>query len=363
MLDLSALEEKPVSAAEPSGKPLDIPLADIEEDPNQPRTEFSAEAMEEMTASIKARGVRQPVSVRPHPSKPGKWMLNFGARRFRGSRAAGKKSIPAFVDDTSDDFDQVIENEQRDNLKPMELALFIQRKLDAGVKKAEIARKLGKDGSVITQHLALVSPPAFIETIYREGRCTSPKTLYELRALHVLHPEAVESWCASVDEVTRKGVTALAARLKDQDQTDAKPSASDSAPSNPASPAAAPALPADGDANPTASDSQQQSPGTGLETPGTGLAGTQSSKDADDLARDDRSEQAGAGGGAETFKDAKPEGLKRPLLLVEYQGRAAAVLMSRRPSAAGLIHIQYEDGGGDEEVPAGDCTLNRLIER
>lgn len=58
MLDLSALEDKSPSTAEPSGKPLDIPLTDIEEDPNQPRTEFSAEAMEEMTASIKARGVR-----------------------------------------------------------------------------------------------------------------------------------------------------------------------------------------------------------------------------------------------------------------------------------------------------------------
>ncbi len=86
-------------------------------------------------------------------------------------------------------------------------------------------------------------------------------------------------------------------------------------------------------------------------------------KDAADLARDGQAEHARGNGSSEAAKDAKPEGLKRPLLLVEYQGRAATVLMSRRPSAAGLIHIQYEDGGGDQEVPAGDCTLNRLIER
>ncbi|MBE0437378.1 MAG: ParB/RepB/Spo0J family partition protein, partial [Methylomicrobium sp.] len=85
-LDLSALEDKPLPAGvDSNGKPLELALSDIEEDPNQPRIEFSPEAMAEMTASIQARGVRQPVSVRHHPTKPGKWMLNFGARRFRGS--------------------------------------------------------------------------------------------------------------------------------------------------------------------------------------------------------------------------------------------------------------------------------------
>lgn len=218
-LDLSALEEKPTApavagAAQPTGKPLDIPLADIEEDPDQPRKEFTPEAMQEMTDSVRARGVKTPVSVRTHPSKPGKWMLNFGARRYRGSLAAGRATIPAFVDEAHDDYDQVIENIQRDDLKPMELALFIKKRLDAGDQKKAIAKNLGKDGAIITQHLALIDPPACIEDAYSNGKCTSPKTLYELRGLHEKFPEQVEAWCADAVEITRKTVADLADELK-----------------------------------------------------------------------------------------------------------------------------------------------------
>ena len=363
MLDLSALEDKSPSTAEPSGKPLDIPLIDIEEDPHQPRTEFSAAAMEEMTASIKARGVRQPVSVRPHPSKAGKWMLNFGARRYRGSKAAGKTSIPAFVDDTSEDFDQVVENEQRDNLKPMELALFIQRKLDEGVKRVEIARKLGKAKSVITEHLSLVSPPAVIEEIYRDGRCTSPRTLFELRALHAEHPQAVESWCASVEEVTRKGVTALATQLKDKNQALTQAGAIEGSSDGLDNSVGASTAPVKEIANQTATGNPSADSELALNATSDAKAGAQSLTKDESKAQDQRQQRGGAKDDAEPAKETKSQAMKRPLLLVEYKGRSAAVVMSRMPSAVGLIHIQYEDGGGDEEVPAGDCTLNRLIER
>ncbi|MCF6018248.1 transcriptional repressor KorB C-terminal beta-barrel domain-containing protein, partial [Xanthomonas perforans] len=57
-----------------------------------------------------------------------------------------------------------------------------------------------------------------------------------------------------------------------------------------------------------------------------------------------------------------PDSMKRPLLLVEHDGRAAAVLLNRRPSTAGLIRIRYEDGGGDAEVDAGTVKINRLME-
>ena len=61
---------------------------------------------------LRTRVVRQPISVRSHPVAVGRWILNFGARRLRASRLAGKTTIPAYVDDTSDSFDQVIENLQ-----------------------------------------------------------------------------------------------------------------------------------------------------------------------------------------------------------------------------------------------------------
>lgn len=363
MLDLSALEDKSPSTAEPSGKPLDIPLTDIEEDPNQPRTEFSAEAMEEMTASIKARGVRQPVSVRPHPSKAGKWMLNFGARRYRGSKAAGKTSIPAFVDDTSEDFDQVIENEQRDNLKPMELALFIQRKLETGVKKAEIARKLGKPASVITEHLSLVSPPPFLEKIYRDARCTSPKTLYELRALHDQFPEDVEAWCASVEDVTRKGVTALATQLKKPEQTKTESASANKTLSNERNAADSSSQPGEETARESKEVAREPSAERDADFKGDDKKSKLSHAAAKDSTEDSRNAQTLTTSGAENKKAADAVFLERPLLLVKYQDRLASLLMNRRPTKSGFVHIRYEDGGGEEEVPALDCTMNELIER
>lgn len=223
-LDLSNLKKAsplgPTAPAAPpvpvsDGKPLQLAITEIEEDPNQPRKEFTEEKMAEMEASIRLRGVRQPVSVRPHPEKAGKWLLNWGARRYRGSIRAGMTTIPAFIDDTSDDFDQVIENEARDNLKPMELAMFIRDKIEnAGMKKAEVARRLARPASTITELLSLVDAPASIEAIYRSGRCTSPKTLYELRSLHEKFPAEVDAWCEGEDDVTRKSVLELGDRLK-----------------------------------------------------------------------------------------------------------------------------------------------------
>ena len=107
-----------------NGKPLNLSLDSIDEDPSQPRQEFDEESLRELADTITQRGVKQPISVRPHPDQPDRWMLNFGARRLRASRLAGKTHIPAFVDLAADSYDQVIENEQREPLKPLELALY-----------------------------------------------------------------------------------------------------------------------------------------------------------------------------------------------------------------------------------------------
>jgi hypothetical protein len=72
-----------------SGAPLRLSIDLIDKDPEQPRTEFDDESLQELAATIRERGVRQPVSVRQHPHKPGYWMLNFGARRLRASKLVG----------------------------------------------------------------------------------------------------------------------------------------------------------------------------------------------------------------------------------------------------------------------------------
>ena len=357
-LDLSALEEKPAAqgAVSPSGKPLDLLISDVEEDPDQPRKEFTEEAMQDMIASIKVRGVKTPVSVRPHPTKPGKWMLNYGARRYRGSIGAGKETIPAFVDEAHDDYDQVIENIQRDDLKPMELALFIKRKLDGGDKKGVIAKRLGKDAAAITRHMALIDPPACIEEIYVTGKCVSPQTLSDLRNLHEKFPQQVEAWCGSSEDITRNTVLVLGDTLKGKPPTPSPADDNDGSAKfvhEQISGAASSGDAADG--TPTGSDFTKEPSKPPKEKP----AATGADKKVDVPGEPDHGELTSWPKGRAV---SDPERMNKPLLLVEVDGRAAAVLLNRRPSAAGLIRVRYEDGGGDAEVEVGLCKINLLAE-
>jgi ParB family chromosome partitioning protein len=202
-----------------TGQPLIVPLTDIRPDPNQPRTVFLPNDMKEIAESIRTRGVKTPISVRPDPEGICKYIINWGERRYLGSKMAGKLDIPVFFSEDCNSYDQVIENLQRADLTPMELARFIQGRLDAGDTKAAIARGIGKagvgkhtDASFITHHLALIRPPACLERAYSAG-VTSPRTLYELRALHDKHPEQVDAWCAQGAEITRPAIARMAERL------------------------------------------------------------------------------------------------------------------------------------------------------
>ena len=205
--------------AEVLGRPLHIPVKDIEEDPDQPRQEFDAASMEELEQSVRIHGVKTPISIRPHPTEQKRWILNFGARRLRASRAVGKTTIPAFIDRSHTDYQQVIENLQREDLKPRELAMFIKKKMDEGEKQAHIAELLGVNRSMVTNHLALIDPPACIEEIYTSGKCSSAKTLYDLRNLHKEFQKEVERWCSGDQEITRATVSGLSAKLRGSERS------------------------------------------------------------------------------------------------------------------------------------------------
>jgi ParB family chromosome partitioning protein len=195
------------------GVPLRLPITSIDEDPDQPRQEFNAETLAELAETIKQRGVRQPVSVRKHPSEPGRWMLNFGARRLRACKLVGLAEIPAFVDQTAESIDQFIENEQRKGLTPLEIALFVQRALTQGQTRADIARAIGKSRQYVTLATALIDPPDWLLAAYREGRCRGLNELYELRKLAGEHPQFVQAWTSDLSAITRDRVLALRADL------------------------------------------------------------------------------------------------------------------------------------------------------
>jgi ParB family transcriptional regulator, chromosome partitioning protein len=209
--DLAALDAPTLHAA---GQPLMLAADAIDEDPDQPRHEFDSNALNELAETIRDRGVRQPISVRPNLQQAGRWVLNFGARRLRASRLAGLKEVPAFIDTTADSYDQLIENEQREGLKPLELALFVQKRLAMGDKQAEIAKRLGKSRQWVTLTTALIEAPDWLLQAYREERCRGMNELYELRRLHGEHAQAVEAWVTQQPAITRDRIAVLRDQLE-----------------------------------------------------------------------------------------------------------------------------------------------------
>lgn len=137
----STLASLRAASAQP-GEALRLPLADIDEDPDQPRTVFDADDLQSMAQSILAHGVVQPIVVRP-PVK-GRYLLAFGARRLRASRLAGVADIPVVVrpagEGGANEFAaQLIENQQRADLSNSDLAAAIARLVREGLTTKQIA--------------------------------------------------------------------------------------------------------------------------------------------------------------------------------------------------------------------------------
>ncbi|MXS79123.1 ParB/RepB/Spo0J family partition protein [Nitrosomonas sp. JL21] len=193
---------------------IDIKL--ISEDIHQPRKEFNQETLQELTETIKLRGVKSPISVRPNPDKLGTYIINHGARRYRASINAGLSKIPAFIDTDYSEADQVIENLQRDDLTSREIADFIGRQLAAGKTKSEIARLIGKTNPYITMHAALLDLPDPLGKVYRSGRCTDVTALYDLTRLYKANKEEVITWLAfsTQEEISRLDIYQFSQFLK-----------------------------------------------------------------------------------------------------------------------------------------------------
>ena len=207
-----------------------LPVAAIDEDPLQPRSEFDPERLQELAASIAQRGVLQAVSVRRHPDKPERWTLNFGARRLRASKLAGQTQIPAYVNETASSYDQVIENEQREGLKPLELALFVQSRIVLGESQADIARQLGKSQPYITYSMALIDAPDWLMGVYRQGKCRGMAELYHLRLLRAQTPDRVQAWIDRQPSISRSDIQRLKLELGDDAQASNEAGSMDAAP-------------------------------------------------------------------------------------------------------------------------------------
>lgn len=206
------LDGVPDNSTEGTGGPLILPLDQIDEDPDQPRKTFDMETLKELSGNIELRGVKTPVSVRIHPEDPERYILNHGARRYRASKMAGKDVIPAFIDNDYSLADQVVENLQRDNLTPREIAEYIDREIRSGKKKKDIAKLIGRSPAFITQHAILLDLPSPIAEVFYSERCNDVTVINEVVKLAKSHEAEVYDWIADADqELTRSELK----RLKD----------------------------------------------------------------------------------------------------------------------------------------------------
>jgi ParB family chromosome partitioning protein len=202
---------KPLSldALAAEGMPLLLPLDCLEEDPANPRTEFPDAEIAELAQDIALRGILQPIVVR-RAVDDGRYQVLFGAKRLRAAKRAGLDVVPVVVGSEAHDvYAQVAENQKRHGLTPLDLAKFMRSRADAGESNAEIAKRMGMDLTSVAHHLALLTLPPELDKALRSGRCTSPRTLYELAKLQKKKPDQVKAIVAGQVEITRRAVATL----------------------------------------------------------------------------------------------------------------------------------------------------------
>lgn len=155
---------------------MDIVVSSIDPNPNQPRVLFDEDALTELTASIKAIGLLQPILVRPSTTE-GRYELIAGERRWRASKRAGLTVIPAIVrltDDVASVEQALVENLHRQDLTPLEEAAAYQQLLeDFNMTHEQVATKVGKSRSAITNALRLLTLPPTLQQFIAEGRLTA----------------------------------------------------------------------------------------------------------------------------------------------------------------------------------------------
>ncbi len=156
------------------GSIAQIPLSQIDPNPFQPRTEFDPEALKELSDSILQQGIIQPITVR----KLGydRYQIISGERRFKASGMAGLTSIPAYIRVANDQGMlemALVENIQRKNLNPLEVALSYKRLIDeCSLTQEVLSERVGKGRSTITNFLRLLKLPPEIQAAIRNGSLT-----------------------------------------------------------------------------------------------------------------------------------------------------------------------------------------------
>ncbi|MDX6576575.1 MAG: ParB family transcriptional regulator, chromosome partitioning protein [Blastocatellia bacterium] len=183
-----------------------VPIDKIDPNPDQPRTDIGD--LTELTASISEKGVLEPLLVKP---TMGRWMIIAGERRWRAATAAGLTEVPCIemdVDESAVAEIALIENMQRKDLTPWEEADGLRALCERfGYTHEDVARKVGKSRSTVTEALSIASIPKEIREICRSSEITSKSLLLQI----VRQPDD-ESMRTMAEQIASEGLTRDGAR-------------------------------------------------------------------------------------------------------------------------------------------------------
>ncbi|MCX6256510.1 MAG: ParB/RepB/Spo0J family partition protein [Bacteroidia bacterium] len=175
----------------------DIRIDYIEVNPFQPRKTFDEESLLELASSIKELGVIQPITVRE--TEQGRYQLITGERRYRASKIAGLKEIPAYVRKADDQAMlelALTENIQRQDLDPVEIAISYQRLIEeCRLTQEQLSERVGKKRSSITNSLRLLKLPAEIQLALRNRKISMG---HALPLINIDNPETQISLCLQI---------------------------------------------------------------------------------------------------------------------------------------------------------------------
>jgi ParB family chromosome partitioning protein len=211
---LSAFDELNQALAGEGDALLTLPLTLVYEDPANPRDTFDEAEMAALTATVLAKGVLQPIVVRP-AGADGRYRIRFGARRFRAAVTAELATIPSLVragaESAVDDLlEQVIENDQRTPLNTAQLARAVAHLLDQGLSQAEVGARLGRPKDRIAMLAAVRTMPTPLQAL---APTLGLRTLYELANAWKADAARAETWLRGRDpaDITQAQARALAA--------------------------------------------------------------------------------------------------------------------------------------------------------
>lgn len=167
--DIQSVSDK--NADKLVGSIVELALESIEVNPNQPRSNFNEEALEELASSIRELGLIQPITVRKLGFN--RYQLVSGERRYRAAQRIGLERIPVYIRLANDQESlemALVENIQRQDLDPVEIALCYQRLIDEiGLTQEMLSQRVGKKRSTITNYLRLLRLDPIVQTGMRDG--------------------------------------------------------------------------------------------------------------------------------------------------------------------------------------------------